>query len=454
MKTPIVFFLVISSLFLLSCGKEEPDTAASIEVLSSSLNGSQLSLPLVDIPREANAEFVFSTAIDPTSFRSALSITGGNNPVDFSLAFSNANTKVTVSMVLAFSTTYNLVIAGNSKVGAKGEILRNSINFSFTTAEDEIIRSMNPCLTVGDCLSSVELTGSRGEGTFEFYANYPIYEEKAEWENLTHALIVVHGASHDPQNYYGYLSNTFENQGISESTILIAPFFRSTATGNSNDFFWANTAWRRGSESSNANKISSFEVVDKLIEQLSDKSRFPVLEKIIITGHSSGAAFTHVYAGASKAHARFPEIDFEYVVANSQFFYYPSEQRVNEATNQLYVPGGCPAYMVWPLGYNAIPPYLAGVSAATYNAQFVSRKISYLIGNGNQADPTLNTTDCENTLQGSSRFKRGDNMFRYMELAFQGTHQHKRYIVNGIGHDGQGMYQSNEFKDLLQQLIN
>jgi hypothetical protein len=357
-------------------------------------------------------------------------------------------------MNLDYSTTYVFRLAGNSTIGAQGESLRSGLNFTFTTAEDEIIRAMNPCLNVGDCLRSVALRGSQGEGTFEFYANYPIYEEKAEWENLTHALIVVHGASHDPQNYYSYLSNTFENQGISENTILIAPFFRSTATGNTNDFFWANTAWRRGSQSSNANKLSSFEVVDKLIEQLSDESRFPVLEKIIITGHSSGAAFTHVYAGASKAHNQFSDLDFEYVVANSQFFYYPSEQRVNESTNQLYVPSGCPAYMVWPLGYNAIPPYLSGVSATTFNTQFVSRKINYLLGNGNQADPTLNTTDCENTLQGSSRFKRGDNMFRYMELAFSGNHQHKRFIVNGIGHDGQGMYQSNEFKDLLQQMIN
>jgi hypothetical protein len=147
-------------------------------------------------------------------------------------------------------------------------------------------------------------------------------------------------------------------------------------------------------------------------------------------------------------------MDFEYVPANSQFFYYPTAQRINESTNQLYTPGGCPAYMVWPLGFNAIPPYLAGINANTFNTQFASRKVSYLLGNGNQPDPTLNTTNCENILQGSTRFKRGENMFRYMELAFQGTHNHKKFIVNGIGHDGQGMYQSQEFKDLLQELIN
>jgi hypothetical protein len=397
---------------------------------------------------------VFSSAINSSSFRNALSVTQGNQPVDFTINLSNAGTKVTVSPNLAYETRYEVRLAGNSIIGSQGEKLSSGLNFSFQTAEDEIIRSMNPCLNVGDCLRRVNFSGSIDNGVFEFYSNYPIYEEKAQWENLTHAFIVVHGASHDPENYYGYLNATLENQGISESTILIAPYFRNNATGNANDFYWSNTSWRRGSPSTNPNKLSSFEIIDLLIDQLSNKENFPVLEKIIITGHSSGAAFTHVYAGASKAHSKYPNMDFEYVVANAQFFYYPTAQRINESTNQLYTPGGCPAYMVWPLGYNAIPPYLAGVSQNTFNTQFVNRKISYLLGNGNQSDPTLNTTDCENILQGSTRFKRGENMFRFMELAFPGTHNHKKFIVNGIGHDGQGMYQSQEFKDLLQQLIH
>jgi len=313
---------------------------------------------------------------------------------------------------------------------------------------------MNPCTNVGDCLRSVELNGSQANGTFEFYSNYPIYEEKAQWENLTHAVIVVHGASHDPQNYYGYMTNTFETQSVSENTVLIAPFFRNTSTGSSQDFFWSNTNWRRGSPSSNSNRISSFGAIDALIDRLSDKDRFPVLTKIIITGHSSGAAFTHVYAAANTSEIKHPSMDFEYVVANSQFFYYPTVQRINESNNQLFTPAGCAAYTVWPLGYNAIPPYLAGVTASTFNSQFVSRNITYLLGNGSQSDPTLNTGDCENTLQGTSRFKRGENMFRFMELSYSGTHTHKRVIVNGIGHDGQGMYQSNEFRTFLTQLLN
>jgi hypothetical protein len=200
--------------------------------------------------------------------------------------------------------------------------------------------------------------------------------------------------------------------------------------------------------------LSSFEAIDAIIDQLSNKDRFPVLKKIVLTGHSSGAAFTHVYAGANKSAAKHTALDFEYVVANSQFFYYPNDQRVNEANNQLYAPAGCSAYDIWPLGFNATPAYLAGVNSSTFNSQFSSRKVTYLLGNGSQSDPTLNTVDCENTLQGSSRYKRGENMYRFMEQTYPGIHNHKRAIVNGIGHDGQGMYQSSEFKTLLPQLLN
>jgi hypothetical protein len=194
-------------------------------------------------------------------------------------------------------------------------------------------------------------------------------------------------------------------------------------------------------------------VIEDLIDQLGDKSRFPVLKKIIITGHSSGAAFTHVFSAANQSEDSHPTIDFEYVVANSQFFYYPDNQRINESSNLLYKPTNCTAYNIWPLGFNSTPSSLTGVNSTVFNSKFVARKITYLLGNGNQSDPTFNTVDCENIVQGSSRYKRGENMFRYMELSYLGIHKHKRVLVNGIGHDGEGMYQSPEFKTLLTDLV-
>ncbi|XOV92689.1 MAG: Ig-like domain-containing protein [Bacteroidota bacterium] len=451
-----VIFLVclFLSIFLgiTSCNGNKDEVKPIITILSSTINGYNTSGSHVDIPVNISIELVFSSSINPAAFESFFSITSDGTNASYSLSYSNATSKVTITGILEYNKTYKVSL-DTELIGGKGEKLSTPLNFSFKTAEDNIIRYASPCVTLGSCLRSVEMEGTQGKGTFEFYSNYPIYEVNARWENLTQAILVVHGASHNPDDYYTYLTNTLEGESLSTSTVLISPFFRNISTGFSEDFYWENTDWRRGEQSSNTNKISSFEVMDLLIEKLSDKELFPVLNKIIITGHSSGAAFTHVYAGADKAESVHSEISFEYIIANSQFFYYPNGQRINELSNELYTPEGCLSYDIWPLGYNSIPLYLSGVTSSDFNSQFVNRSIWYLLGNGNQSDPTLNITDCENTLQGSTRYKRGENMFRYMELVYPSIHNHSKTIVNGIGHDGSGMYQSSEFKTLLNKLI-
>lgn len=452
MRKNILTLLIFPLLYVLACSKVNSDIAPIIDVLSSTINGFTATNNNLEVQRDAEIIFVFSSAIDPVSFQSAFAIKGGDETLAYTFSYANAASKVSIMTTLAYDTDYEVIVEVKP-IGANGEKLATALSFSFKTAADGIIRSTDPCTNVGDCLRSVSLEGSQGQGKFEFYSNYLIYEEEAEWENLTHAVIVIHGASHNPDDYFNWMTNTFESENISANTILIAPNFKSTAASSPEDFYWPNTNWRRGRPSANSNQLSSFDAIDSLINQLANKNRFPVLKKIIITGHSSGAAFTHVYAGANKSEALHSSIEFEYVVANSQFFYYPNDKRIDESNNQLYTPSGCSASTIWPLGYNATPSYLTQTSLTTFNSQFTSRNITYLLGNGNQADPTFNSSNCENTLQGSSRYNRGENMFRFMELTYPGGHNHKKAIVNGIGHDGQGMYQSNEFKALLSTLL-
>lgn len=450
--TGVRLILVIGSLnFILGCGSPDTEPAPKMSILTATINGAAMGNN-TNVPVDASIILVFSAALDQTKFRSELSLLSGASVVNFTVSYANGNTKATIVPELGYAKTYAFTI-GTGVIGSAGERFSEPLSFSFTTAEDDVIRSMQPCTSTVDCLRSVALQGSVGLGTFEYYSNYPIYEENAVWENLTQAVIVVHGASYDPDNYFSYFTTTLAALNLSESTILISPFFRQTATGSPEDFYWSGATFRRGNESSNTNKLSSFTVIDKLLTQLANTAHFPVLDKIIVTGHSSGAAFTHVYAGANTSESTYTGIEFEYVVANSQFFYYPDGQRINEADNQLYTPVGCSAYQLWPLGFTTTPPYLSGTTKDNFNTRFVNRSITYLLGNGNQSDPTLNTTNCENTVQGSTRYLRGENMFRYMELVYPAAHNHAKKIVSGIGHDGSGMYQSSEFKSLLTELL-
>jgi hypothetical protein len=96
---------------------------------------------------------------------------------------------------------------------------------------------------------------------------------------------------------------------------------------------------------------------------------------------------------------------------------------------------------------------VSALDKAAFNDRFVSRSITYLLGNGSGSDSEFNTTDCEAVLSGSSRYQRGENMYLYMGLKYP-NHNHKKTIVQGISHNGSAIYTSPEFKALLTQLLN
>lgn len=448
------FFALIMGLFCtMGC---EPETASPkpIEVLSVTLNGAQLSTGAANVPVDARVEIAFSAALDPAAFEGAFSLTPSGSGALPSFAYLSQSSRVRISLDLMPQADYTLRVT-DAPIGQNGERLEAALDIAFTTASVGVINSMPPCTAASsECLQTVSLSGASGAGTFDFYASFPIYEAEAEWLDLKAAVIMVHGLNRNADDYFSYLMTTLLAEGLAEETILIAPFFKQAAEAQGEDFYWSGSGWREGRQSASTAKISSFAVLDQLIEQLADRDRFPVLERIIVIGQSSGGLFAHLYAGANRAEAQHTELAFHYVVGESQYFYYPDGRRVEESSQQLYTPTGCAGYDLWPLGFDLAPPYLVGTSLTAYNDQFVNRSLTYLLGNGSGSDGALNTTDCSATLLGTSRYSRGENMFQYMELAYPGVHGHQMVVAPGISHDGSLMYQSAAFRALLLDLLD
>src|SRR5690606_24601499 len=145
-----------------------------------------------------------------------------------------------------------------------------------------------------------------------------------------------------------------------------------------------------------------------------------------------------------------PDLGFQYVVANNQYFYYPDGPRFDESTGTFYLPTECPGFDYWPYGYDFAVPYLDGVDASTLAAQQRSSNTVYLLGsNDTVTTGTFNTSDCQAVLLGSNRFKRGEHMFTYMETFHAGDHNHRKIVVPNTGHDANGMFNSNEFQQYL-----
>ncbi|WP_422356383.1 Ig-like domain-containing protein [Roseivirga pacifica] len=450
MKNLRNIWCLMLALCLVACGDND-DPKPAITLLAANINGGTLVDGAAGVPVESTVELVFSVALGIPKFESSFSISSSAGEPAYDITYTNASSKVVVEFTdLSYNTAYTVAVKAGT-FGSNGQALQEDVSYTFTTQEDDVIRSMAPCTSASqDCYRTVALQdNANATGDLGFYANYPIYLENAEWEDLKQAIIVVHGANRDADNYFTYLSSTLSGEQLQASTVLIAPEFKEG--GSATDLTWGSN-WREGQVSNSTAKLSSFEAIDALIQQLSDKEAFPALKKVIVTGHSSGALFTQVYGTANKVEAD-SHLSFEYVVANSQYFYYPDNQRYDEQNNQFYTPTDCGTYNMWPMGYSSAPAYVSSSTDAEIDANLLGRSFTYFLGNGNQADGALNTTNCAAVLLGSSRFSRGENIFRWLETEYAGQHNSTKAIVEGIGHDGQGMYQSNEFKALLGELL-
>ena len=128
------------------------------------------------------------------------------------------------------------------------------------------------------------VTTPRGSGYARYFGTSSLNGD----EDVTRALIVVHGVLRDADYYYdtGVIAADAAHQ--LDSTIVIAPQFveRSEIAGQGvspKTLYW-NGQWPGGSDAVAPAPISSYDVFDSIIERLSDERRFPHLREIVLIG--------------------------------------------------------------------------------------------------------------------------------------------------------------------------
>lgn len=446
--------LIVSILLQSSCGKEM--TIPNLSVINVTANGIPLVEGTINVATDATFELTFSGAIVPAKFEAAFSLSSNAGTVStLDISYANASSKAIISATLAPGTSYELKV-NTTAIGQDDQTLAQALVRNFTTRDGGVITSLPPCITASnDCLSSKLINGTGGQsGTITFYNSYPLDVENARWEELTSAIIVIHGLNRDADNYFSYMMSSLRQENLDNQSILIAPYFKNASAAQNGELYWSDSGWREGQNADGAVNISSFTVLDQIIDQLADAERFPALETIIIAGHSSGALFAQAYAAANSSENTYPNLNFRYVVANSQYFYYPDDLRYDDASGQFIAVSGCAAYNRWPLGFVAPPPYLSSTPEATVDQRVVERKLSYFLGDQDVVTTgSLNTSDCEAVLLGENRFRRGENFFLLLETNYTATHQAEKIVVPGIGHNAQGMFQSPPFLSWLREKI-
>ena len=263
-------------------------------------------------------------------------------------------------------------------------------------------------------------------------------------DSVTRGLIVIHGSNHNADDYFlsGLLAAA--EAGEKFRTVVVAPHFQTSDDGPAPDEpFWSSGGWKRGHLSRTEGpspRVSSYAALDRIIAILTDRSRFPALTEIVVTGHSAAGQVAHRFAASSRAEETLPDVTFRYVVANPSTYLYTQAERASGDEFASPDVEACPDFNTWHYGLEDRNSYASALSAESIRDQLARRDVRILIGDADSLSASLDTT-CGANLQGPYRFARGQTLVRFMDTFFPG-HGHVEMVVPGVGHSNRQMWLS------------
>ena len=297
------------------------------------------------------------------------------------------------------------------------------------------------CITT-DCTEWIAL--GHGQARSKIYRTYSL---EARNENIRRALVVVHGASRDADNYFRTAVAAAFLAGALDDTIVIAPRIASNEGRSCADKLEANevnwpcggNSWRAGGVSLNHSPLTSFDLADEILKKLARKAIFPNLRTIVFTGHSAGGQFTTRYEMSSKVHDKLG-IPITYVVSNPSSYAYLDGSRPAETTS-------CANYDKWPYGFRDRSGYTGKIPDEQLQKQLAARPTTYLLGEIDILPLGGFDSSCSAMAQGPTRLARGQAFGKYANEKYGAKHQ--TIIVPLCGHNARCMYTSETALPLL-----
>ncbi|KAF5371233.1 hypothetical protein D9758_004292 [Tetrapyrgos nigripes] len=223
-------------------------------------------------------------------------------------------------------------------------------------------------------------------------ATFPVYQSSGlDNSAVTRAVIVPGGKARDAWSYWIIIRNILsyaaeaDPASVNASTIsILSPFFLAgvdvqAGGGTATELYWSKSGWFSGTYAQGPNpddKISSFHVLDEVVNHYADKERYPNLQEIIFIGHSAGAQLYQRYA-ALRVPTKHDDI-VHYIPANPGSFLWLVEDR--PAPNAT-----CPDVDRYKYGLNGgFPGYSTGdakeLGREGIIARYRSRNVHYAQG--------------------------------------------------------------------------
>ena len=303
--------------------------------------------------------------------------------------------------------------------------------------------SAAPCTRVADCTEWVTLAGGPLRSLI-----YRTYALDATNLPITRALVMVHGAGRDADNYFRTAIASAFLAGALEDTIVISPRFASNAGGcndklAANEVNWSCTgdSWRSGGTSGSNQKLTSYDLTDEILRKLANKEIFPNLKAIVVAGHSAGGQYVNRYEMSNRVHDSLG-VPVTYVVSNPSSYAYLDATRPNADASDFHVFGegrNCTTYDRWPYGLQIrFGGYTARQTDDQLKKQLAARPVTYLLGEIDTLPLGGFDSSCPAMAQGPTRLARGQAFGKYVNQKF-GAH-HTVTVVPLCGHNARCMF--------------
>jgi hypothetical protein len=272
---------------------------------------------------------------------------------------------------------------------------------------------------------------------------------------VTRAVVVLHGKGRNVEGYYrALLEAAKESRQNPEQTVLVAPQFLRQEDIQAHqlgaDFLrWHLGSWSAGYEATAPMPVSSFDVIDAILGNLSDRTLFPNLSTIVLVGHSGGGQLLNRYAVVSARAQSLSSagIHVRYVIANpSSFLYFSDERLTGGGLFASFHGTDCQDFNHWRYGTEKPPPYVSDSRTETWQSRevaYAKADVIYLLGS-EDVDPEQRDLDtsCAAEAQGATRLDRGFAYYRYLRLRHPQAFGQRLWVVKAVAHNGERMIDS------------
>jgi len=334
-----------------------------------------------------------------------------------------------------------------------------------------------PCTAVSpDCTEWIKPPGQQSRVLI--YRNYPLETKN---ENITRALVFVHGINRDADSHFRTALAAAFLAGALVNTVIVAPRFASNSAAPGNQIGDCRDAlapdeanwicetqradsWRSGGGEVNDEKLTSFDFMDEIVRRLARKGVFPNLKSIVVAGHPAGGQFVIRYEMSNQVQDSV-DATISYVVSNPSTYPYVDDLRPTStalpATIAAAAPGfippapavpppafvpyadaqNCAGYDNWPYGLKRRIGYASHLTDDELKKQLAARRVTYLLGETDILPLGIFDASCSAMAQGPTRLARGLAFSRYVKERYGGAN-HNTVVVPFCGHSARCVFTS------------